>query len=282
LTAAVIVFDPCGFESMTKPLLMGLGSLLLSVACGGAAAPIATASPPSETAASEHVASAAKVTAADATPVAVTPVADAPSATATNDVPSTCEDKTDCYPPRAFVEAVCKHKFPNLPLFMFSGRMPWQHLYVKAEFVEPVNPHGGEQSEAWMQFGEELVVLRRRSPGGAKGVQVSGPSDVDVLRWDGTCATIREEMLVRYVPAPMQSPRIIWKYLDGSLQEALLKNSVVARSRDAEKKGCRDSSPTHPTPPCEKAMRQLTDAIVLAVHQNVTLPSSGTLPEWVK
>jgi len=70
--------------------------------------------------------------------------------------------------------------------------------------------------------------------------------------------------------------------LDASLQEALLKSSVVARSRDAEKKGCRDSSVTHPTPPCEKAMRQLTDAIVLAVHQNVTLPSSGTLPDWVK
>jgi hypothetical protein len=80
----------------------------------------------------------------------------------------------------------------------------------------------------------------------------------------------------------MQSPRIIWKYLDAGLQEALLKNSVVARSREAEKKGCRDSSVTHPTPACDKAMRQLTDAVVLAVHQNVALPSSGALPDWVK
>jgi len=87
---------------------------------------------------------------------------------------------------------------------------------------------------------------------------------------------------VSYVPAPMQSPRIIWKYLNADLQEALLKNSVVARSREAERKGCRDSSLTHPTPSCEKAMRQLTDAIVLAVHQNVELPPSGALPNWVK
>jgi len=67
-----------------------------------------------------------------------------------------------------------------------------------------------------------------------------------VLRWDGTCATIREEMLVSYVPAPMQSPRIIWKYLDVGSQDALSKNSVVARSLEAQKKGCHDSSLTHP------------------------------------
>jgi len=183
--------------------------------------------------------------------------------------------------PRAFVDAVCKHKFADLPLYFFAGHLPWQHLYVKAEYVEPVNPYGGDQSEAWLQFGEEVVLLRKKHAGG-KGVQVSGPSDVDVLRWDGTCATIREEMLVSYVPAPMQSPRIIWKYLDVGSQDALAKNSVVARSLEAQKKGCHDSSFTHPTPACEKTMRQLTDAIVLAVHQNIELPGSGSLPDWIK
>lgn len=197
-------------------------------------------------------------------------------------MPSTCDDKQNCYPPAAFVEAVCKKKFPDLPLYVFAGRMPWQHMYVKAEYVEPVNPHGGEQSEAWMKFGEEVVILRKRAQGGAKGVQISGPSDVDVLRWDGTCATIRQEMLVSYVPAPMQSPLIVWKYLQAELQEALLKNAVVARSREAEKKSCRDSSLKHPTDSCAKAMRQLTDAVALAVRQNVELPATGNVPEWVK
>jgi hypothetical protein len=177
------------------------------------------------------------------------------------------------------VEAVCKKKYPDLPLYLFAARLPWQHRYVKAEHVEPVNSFGGEQSEAWMLFGEELLVMRRRAPS-SKGLQISGPSDVDVLRWDGTCATIREEMLVSYVPAPMKSPLIIWKYLNADLQQALLTNAVVARSREAEKKGCRDSSPKHPTPTCEKAMRQLTDAIALAVHTNIDLPPTGTLPEW--
>jgi hypothetical protein len=259
--------------------VFGRGLLVLLSGCGGASAPAASAVPPSPIALSTARASALKLTTADETP-APSPAASA--ATTTREVPSACADKASCVPPGAFVDAVCKHRFPDLPLFLFAGRMPWQHLYVKAEWVEPVNPHGGDQSEAWMQFGEEVLVLRRRAAGGAKGVQVSGPSDLDVLRWDGTCATIREEMLVSYVPAPMQSPRIIWKYLDASLQEALLKNAVVARSREGEKKGCRDSSVTHPTPACEKAMRQLTDAIVLAVHQNIALPSSGALPDWVK
>jgi hypothetical protein len=260
---------------------LGLGLVVLLGGCGGAPTPATTATvgPPSAPVLTEP--SAAKVTSADATPSqASTEPAKAEVAT-TREVPSECAEKASCMPPTAFADAVCKHKFPDLPLFLFAGRMPWKHLYVKAEWVEPVNPHGGDQSEAWMAFGEEVVVLKKRAPG-ATGVQVSGPSDVDVLRWDGTCATIREEMLVSYVPAPMQSPRIIWKYLDANLQQALLKNSVVARSREAEKKGCRDSSLTHPTPACEKAMRQLTDAIVLAVHQNVELPTSGALPSWVK
>lgn len=264
--------------TMQRSLMVGLGWLWL-VGCGSTNAPAASVTP-APAAPNGQLAGAAKVTAVDATPTGPTPTNE-PSVATTREVPSGCSDKASCFPPAAFVDAVCKHKFPDLPLFLFAGRMPWQHRYVKAEWVEPVNPHGGDQSEAWMAFGEEVVVLRKRAPA-AKGVQVSGPSDVDVLRWDGTCATIREEMLVSYVPAPMQSPRIIWKYLDAALQEALLQNSVVARSREAEKKGCRNSSVTHPTPACEKTMRQLTDAIVLAVHQNVALPSAGALPNWVK
>jgi hypothetical protein len=255
--------------------LAGLG-LWGGVACSSAAKPPQAAPEPTTARVLRAPVSAARLTAADTAP------AGAPSVTTTREVPSSCEDRAPCFPPAAFVEAVCKKKFPELPLYVFAGRSPWQHAYVKAEYVEPVNPHGGEQSEAWMKFGEEVVILRERAQAGAKGVQISGPSDVDVLRWDGTCATIRREMLVSYVPAPMQSPRIIWKYLGNELQDALLKSSLVARSREVERKACRDSSHAHPTPSCEKAMRKLTDAIVLAVHQNIELPASAATPEWVK
>lgn len=211
------------------------------------------------------------------TPAAEPTHGDAPK---THAVPKTCADAKACFPPSTFVDAVCKRKSPDLPLHLFAQHVPFRHLYVKAEWVEPVNPHGGEQSETWMHFGEEVLVLRERSPGGAHGVQTSGPSDLDVLRWDGTCATIRAEMLVSYVTAPMDTPRVIWKYLSTEAQTALLTNAVVSRSRDAEKKSCRDSSVTHPTPACAKAMQKLTDAIVLAVHQNIQVPEADALPEW--
>jgi hypothetical protein len=258
-------------------VLVMFGIVSSYAACGGAQtneAPASAAQAP-PVAVEPLATSAAKLSAADAAPAA-------PSVVTTREVPSGCEDRAACFPPSTFVDAVCKKKFADLPLYLFAAQLPWQHRYVKAEDVEPVNPYGGEQSEAWMHFGEEVVLLRKRGATGAKGVQISGPSDVDVLRWDGTCATIREEMLVSYVPAPMQSPRIIWKYLDAGSQDVLLKNTVVARARETEKKGCRDSSATHPTPACEKAMRQLTDAIVLAVHQNIALPGTGSLPDWVK
>lgn len=258
--------------------LFGLGLAINLAGCGGASPPPATSS--AEASAPPPAATMTSVDANTKAPPPSVPASAAAAAT-TQELPETCENKAACFPPSNFVDAVCKRKFADLPLYLFAARMPWQHLYVKAEDVEPVNPYGGEQSEIWMHFGEEVVLLRKKQAD-AKGVQVSGPSDVDVLRWDGTCATIREEMLVRYVPAPMQTPRIIWRHLDEGSQDALLKNSVVARSLEGQKKNCRDSSLTHPTPACEKGMRQLTDAIVLAVHQNIALPGTGALPDWIK
>jgi hypothetical protein len=254
----------------------GLTAFLL-LACG--ASPTLPPAPP----APSELAT-APLSAAASAPAASGTAASAASASLkkTRALPTTCDAGSGCAAPATFVDAVCRHKFPDLPLYLFGKHRPWQHLYVKAEWVEPVNVHGGEQSEAWMHFGEEVLVLRRQAPGGGKGVQLSGPTDVTVLRWDGTCATIREEMLVSYVPGPMQSPRVVWRYLSPELQQALLANTQLARAREAEKKGCRDSSVSHPTPSCDKAMQQLTDSIVLVVHRAIDLPSTDALPEWAR
>lgn len=206
------------------------------------------------------------------------PVADA----STRELPSTCSGTDGCYPDAAFTERVCRGKFPDLPLAFFKKGAPWKRLYVKAETVEPVNAYGGPRSEMWMNFGEEVVVLRKRGPGATKGVHMSGPTDLDVLRWDGTCATIREEMFVSYIPGDMTSPRIVWKYLDDPIQDGLLKNIAVERAQATERKQCRDSSPSQPSPACDKAMRKLTDAIVIAVRLGIDLPPAQSGPAWHK
>ncbi len=208
----------------------------------------------------------------------------APSGTVPNvtrEIPTSCSGVDGCFPEPAFAERVCRGKFPDLPLAMFAKGTPWQHLYVKAVTVAPVNVYGGARSDREMQFGEEVVVLRRRGPGSGAGVQISGPTDLDVLRWDGTCATVREEMFVSYIPGEMMSPRIVWKYLDDPVKDGLMKNGVVLRAQANERKHCRDSSPKNPSPACDKAMKKLTDAIVLAVHLGIELPP-GAAPEWQK
>jgi hypothetical protein len=155
-------------------------------------------------------------------------------------------------------------------------------MYVKAEFVEPVNVYDGERSDTWMHFGEELLILREHLSGDVKSVKVSGPADVDVLRWDGTCATIRKEMLVPYVPAPMDSVFIVMKYLDPNVQEALLKDELVQRAYQAERKDCKGSNLVHPSEQCKKALRKTTDVVILAVKKGIALPAPARLPEWRK
>ena len=165
---------------------------------------------------------------------------------------------------------------------MFQKGTPWQRMWVKAEWVEPVNPYGGDRNDIWLHFGEEVLILKEHVLGGSTTVKVSGPADVDILRWDGTCATIRKEMLVTYVPAPMNNLFIVMRYLDEGVQEALSKDPVVARAREGERKDCKASNLTHPSDTCKKALLKLTDAIILTVKKGIALPTPARLPEWKK
>jgi len=245
-------------------------------ACGGQA-PVAEQPIAAREAAPPRAPAAAPEKAAASTPEAA-PVAAAPNLT--RDVPTTCSGEDGCYPDEAFAERVCRGRFPDLPFTMFAKGAPWQKLYVKAVSVEPVNMYGGTRSRD-MQFGEEVIVLRKRGPGKSSAAQISGPTDLDVLRWDGTCATVREEMFVTYIPGEMLSPRIVWKYLDDPIQEGLKANVAVERAQVNERKQCRESTPSDPTPACDKAMKKLTDAIVIAVRLGLALPR-GSTPEWEK
>jgi hypothetical protein len=219
-----------------------------------------------------------------ATVVAPAPAA-APEPVAADDpttrqIPTTCSGTEGCYPDPAFVERVCRGKFPALPLALFSKNAPWQHRFVQAISVDPENTYGGPRSATAMNFGEEVVVLRKRGPGSGNGVQMSGPTDLDVLRWDGTCATVREELFVTYNQGEMVSPHIVWKYLDDPVQEALRKSPIIERAQAAERKSCRDSSPTKPTPACDRAMKKLTDAIIIAVRLGAEVPPPESGPAW--
>lgn len=269
----------------TKPRALAATAMLglMVGACGGGAqttaapaSPVAAPKPDTTLARTEPVPPSATSAAAPSEAVQA-------EEARTPSVPTACEAGVEpCSTPAKFVERVCQGKYPELALVLLAKGTPWRRGYVKAETVEPVNTYDGERSEEWLTFGEEVLILRTRGPGNGHGaMQMSGPTDVDVLRWDGTCATIRQEMLAPHATdTRLLAARVAWKYLDTPIQEALLKNPVVQLYSAKERPACRGSTMKHPDAPCDKASRKLTDAIAVAVRGGIALPTPAKVPSW--
>ncbi len=188
-----------------------------------------------------------------------------------------CELDSECLPPPAFAKATCKGRFPGLALNMFQKSTPWKRLYLGQQRLEPVNPHGGSVTEV-LQPHEELLLLRRHGSRSG-GMTVSG-SDVDLLRWDGSCVTIPEEMLSEESGVVGASAAITWRYLDDTTIEALLSADEVKLLHAQQRESCRNSSVSRPDVRCEKSMAALSDRIVAVVRGGMTLPEPAELPAW--
>jgi hypothetical protein len=212
---------------------------------------------------------------------AAEPETGAAGATAAPPVPTTCAGSAKrCVPPPSFSRQLCRGRFPSLALQLFEKHAPWEHLYVRAEELDPVNSYGGPRSDSQLEFGEEVVLLKAVEQGGRGGFSVSGASDVDILRLDGTCATIREEMLVRYVPGAVKSAPVIWKFLDDGTQHALLADRRVERAQKNEQKACRGMSVNQRNEECSRVRQALNDAILLTLRKGISLPAPDKIPRW--
>lgn len=162
---------------------------------------------------------------------------------------------------------------------MFEKSTPWERRYVKVESTEPVNTHGGATTSERLSFTEEVLLLRQQAPS-ADGIQVSGASDVDVLRWDGTCVTVREEYLSVHRMPTINNATVTWRYLDDKTQQGLLDAKYVNVRYQQQREACRRSSATNPEDACAKATSKLNDAITVAVRGGLELPEPGALPIW--
>ena len=189
-----------------------------------------------------------------------------------------CPDQQRCTPPVEFSKAFCKGRYPGLAVKMFEKDTPWKRMYVKVESLEPVNTYGGITT-APLEFTEEVLILHYQSSS-AGGIKVGGASDVDVLRWDGTCVTVREEMLSEHQMPTIKNATVTWRYLDKQTQEGLLQAKYVKVRYDQQRDSCRSSSASSPSEPCRKATAKLNDAITVAVRGGLKLPEPGALPAW--
>jgi hypothetical protein len=179
-----------------------------------------------------------------------------------------------CLPPRDVVAELCSARHPDAPIIFLEKHSRWTRGYIRMKEVDAVNTLGGPSGDTKLVFAEEVAILRHRSGSGG-GVAVSGSGGYEVLRWDGTCATLAEEELVTWMPALPQNAPITWKYLDPSIQEALLADKQVKAARQEHKRECRGASVGSLGPACEHAIKKLNDSIVAAVRSGIELPRAA-------
>jgi len=247
-------------------LRVGLGGCVsaLCMACGGA--PPAPVSPTPEP-------PVAPEPAAEVAPEPAAEVAPEPG------LPRDCAAGGDlCLPPRAFVKRLCQDAYTGAALLLFEKSSPFSRGYVRSRSVKAVNTLGGPASDADLRFGEEVLILTHSGGPGANQMQVSGMGGYEVLRWDGTCATLGEEELARRPPtAPHHAP-FEWTWIDDNIQKALLGNAGIEEARRNHRKHCHGVTLGARSASCVDAEAQLSQRIAAAVRSGMTLPDPERMP----
>jgi hypothetical protein len=203
----------------------------------------------------------------------------AASASEETGLPAACTPAADlCLPPRAFVQRLCRDAYTGAALHLFAKGSPFSRGYVRSREVRAVNTLGGFSSDNNLRFGEEVVLLTHTGQAGSGGFQVSGMGGYDVLRWDGTCATLAEGELALRPPGPAGHAPLSWRYIDTNIQNALLLDEGIVEARRQHKKHCHGVSLGRISPACAKAEAELADRIVGAVRAGIALPLPERLP----
>ncbi len=245
-----------------RPLVLGALALASLSACGG------SPPPPDKTAET-----------AKAAP-APTPVAEAPPPEVKDEpLPTECakEGGDICLPPASFARRVCQAGSPEMALTLFAKGTPWVRGYLRRD-TEAWDASGGPSSAGKLKYAEEVLILVKRTPN-TGGMVVSGASgSYDVLRWDGTCASLQaEEVTTRAIDNPGWAD-IPWRKLDDDFQEALRKDDKLANLVVEQKKECKGVSAGQVSDKCEKAQKAVSKAIVRYVRGGGALPPPPKLP----
>jgi hypothetical protein len=196
------------------------------------------------------------------------------------ELPTSCETKADkwCLPPAAFVQRLCRGVFPNVALAMFAKGTPWTRVYLRVKSVEAWNASGGLPSSGQIIFEEELLVLAHRQAA-TGGMKVSGAGgSLDVLRWDGSCASLMEEEITTLSHGAPKHAKVSWRSLDEAIQNALLSDEKIVKALDDRKRECKGATTSDESPKCEKADAKFNDLVVAHVRSGGTIPPPAKVP----
>jgi hypothetical protein len=239
---------------------------LLAVSCGGNAVPPAAPAP-------------AATGEASAEPTAAPAAADEEDKPSTK-LPTECagKDAKMCLPPAGFVKRLCSGSYPDVALAMLAKGTPWVRGYLRVKSAEAFNASGGVSSDNKLVFDEELLLLSHREAD-TGGMTVSGAgSSYDVLRWDGSCASLQgEEVSLAASPTP-KAAKVVWKTLDEKVQTALLADDKINKTYQARRKECKGASMGDVSLKCEKLDDMLSVVVIDYVRRGGSIPPPPRLP----
>jgi hypothetical protein len=194
-------------------------------------------------------------------------------------VPEACEgDASACVMPPAFVKKLCAKSYPELALYFFRKGTPWRHAYVAVKEAAPFNGFGGPSAEEKLVFDEELLVLSEKKAD-TGGMQVSGAgASYDVIRWDGTCATLSAGEIRLQAPPKPKHATVPWRILEDATQAALTKNEPLAAIVLERKKECKGATMGTVSAKCEQADKKLNERVIDAVRGGTEVPLPAKRP----
>jgi hypothetical protein len=256
---------------MRYPTLSVLALLLFLVGCGGS-------SKPAKSSSGESKESKGAAAAEDESSDDESGEADAEEQEA-GKLPTQCAKSGElCTPSQKFVKRLCADSYPGVALVMFSGGTPWTRAYLAVREVEPVNAFGGLAGGENLVLDEEVIVLfaKLQGPG---GMQVSGAGSYQVLRWNGTCATLAEGELRMQRPGRPKFAKVTWRYLGDEMRQALRQDERIVEAYRNRRKECRGATMGKVSDKCEKYDKQLTQLVVDVVRSGeIDLPTPQKLP----
>lgn len=193
-------------------------------------------------------------------------------------IPTKCHKQKDpCVPAPKFVEALCSDTYPGVTLHLFAPNAPWARGYLKGK-VKAWNASGGvSDNEAWLEFDEEVVLLKKR--GGPEGIQVSGAEGgYDAIRWDGSCVTLDASEVTLSAPPNPKAAKVEWRFLDAATQGALRESDAVTEAYRARRKECKGAVSGTVSKKCVVADQKLSEAIVEHVRGGGRLATPEKMP----
>lgn len=228
------------------------------LACGGSPSPVPEAPP----AAGAH--SGAVAVASSEGPKAKGAEPEAPA------FPSACADgaKDLCVPDEAAVKRICAAQATEIAFALFAKGAPWTRGYMTRD-ADAWYASGGASARGKLLFDEEVVIVRKRAAGGIVQGQGGG---FDVVRWDGSCASLQPEEVTTKKPPKAKHPPIGWKNLESSTRDALLADAKVAAMYEKRRKECKGATTGDVSLACVKADAALDDGIVELVRNGGAIP----------